>query len=222
MSSYWHDHSPLGRTTRWRFVRGATLSATAAAAYVAVGCGDDDVPKSGGRPSAAAQPSAAAAQASPARPADFLSSLSDNTPDPIPEKDFKAGAKAVRRHVPELLHGGATAAGLPVQVQLLGGDPEKMARAALVCIEAGATAIDLNFGCPARCVNQHDGGAMLLQHPERLQNIVATVRAAVPAHIPVSAKLRLGWDDMRAMHVNAERAAAGGARCITIHARTKS
>src|SRR5205085_9731020 len=45
---------------------------------------------------------------------------------------------------------------------------------------------------------------------------------AVPADLPVSAKLRLGWDNIHAIHVNAERAAEGGADWITIHARTKS
>ncbi len=131
------------------------------------------------------------------------------------------GARAFRTRVPELLDGGATAAGLPVQVQLLGGDPDKLAGAALVGVAAGARAIDLNFGCPARTVNRHDGGATLLQYPERIRAIVAAVRAAVPAAVPVSAKLRLGWDDMGAIHVNAERAAEGGASWITIHGRTK-
>jgi tRNA-dihydrouridine synthase C len=111
--------------------------------------------------------------------------------------------------------------GLPVQVQLLGGDPDMLAQAAVVAVEAGARAVDLNFGCPARTVNRHDGGATLLKHPERIRAIVAAVRAALPIDIPVSAKLRLGWDDIRAIHVNAERAAEGGASWLTIHARTK-
>jgi tRNA-dihydrouridine synthase C len=131
------------------------------------------------------------------------------------------GPRVFRKHVPELAHGGRTPAGLPVQVQLLGGDPDRLAQAALRAVEAGARAVDLNFGCPARTVNRHDGGATLLQYPDRLRAIVAAVRAAVPAELPVSAKLRLGWDDMRAIHVNAERAAAGGADWVTIHARTK-
>lgn len=132
------------------------------------------------------------------------------------------GVKVFRQTVPELATGGCTQAGLPVQVQLLGGDPDRVAAAALVAVRAGAQAVDLNFGCPAKTVNRHDGGATLLQHPDRLHTIVATVRAAVPAHVPVSAKLRLGWEDMNAIHVNAERAAAGGADWITVHARTKS
>jgi tRNA-dihydrouridine synthase C len=82
--------------------------------------------------------------------------------------------------------------------------------------------VDLNFGCPARTVNRHDGGATLLQYPDRIRDIVRAVRAAVPANLPVSAKMRLGWDNIDAIHLNAERAAQGGADWITIHARTKS
>lgn len=131
------------------------------------------------------------------------------------------GVQVFWRHVPELTNGSRTAAGVPVQVQILGGDPTNMAESALVAIRAGAQAVDINFGCPARTVNLHDGGASLLQYPARIRAIVAAVRKAVPSHIPVSAKLRLGWDDLQAIHTNADRAAAGGASWITIHGRTK-
>ena len=131
------------------------------------------------------------------------------------------GPRTFRERIPELQNGGTTPAGLPVQVQLLGGDPERVAKAAAVAVRAGARAIDLNFGCPAKTVNQHDGGAALLRYPDRIRAIVAAVRQAVPSHLPVSAKLRLGWDDVTAIHANAERAAEGGAAWITIHGRTK-
>jgi tRNA-dihydrouridine synthase C len=108
-----------------------------------------------------------------------------------------------------------------VQVQILGGDPEKMAEAASIACGAGALGIDINFGCPAPIVNRHDGGATLLKYPKRLQAIVAAVRAAVPKHLPVSAKLRLGWEDLNDIHHNAGAAAEGGASWITIHGRTK-
>lgn len=130
-------------------------------------------------------------------------------------------AKIFRRHAPELKRGAKTGAGVPVQFQLLGGDPEKLAIAALRACEAGAQSIDLNFGCPAPTVNRHDGGATLLKYPDRIRTIVAAVRSAVPRPIPVSAKLRLGWEDIRDVHLNADRAAEGGASWITIHARTK-
>jgi tRNA-dihydrouridine synthase C len=131
------------------------------------------------------------------------------------------GARVFQKHVPELKHGGRTPTGLPVQVQLLGGNPGLLAQATLVAIRTGARGGDPNFGCPARTVNSHDGGATLLQDPDRIREIVATVRAAVPSALPVSAKMRLGWDNIHAIHLNAQRAAEGGADWITVHARTK-
>jgi tRNA-dihydrouridine synthase C len=123
--------------------------------------------------------------------------------------------------VPELETKGLTSTGLPVQVQFLGGDPERMAESAQNACEAGAQAIDINFGCPAKVVNRHDGGASLLRHPQRIRQIVAAVRAAVPAHLPVSVKLRLGWDSIEPIDENAAMAIEGGASWITIHGRTR-
>lgn len=125
------------------------------------------------------------------------------------------------RHVPELTSGSRTTTGLPVQVQLLGGDAGRVAASAAVACAAGATAIDLNFGCPARTVNRHDGGAALLRYPGRIREIVGAVRAAVPAGVPVSAKMRLGWDCVTAVFENAAMAAEGGAAWVTVHARTR-
>jgi tRNA-dihydrouridine synthase C len=132
------------------------------------------------------------------------------------------GPPVFHRHVPELLNEGRTPTGLPVQVQLLGGDAEKLAAAAVVACKAGAWGIDLNFGCPAPTVNRHDGGATLLKYPARIREIVAAVRAAVPASIPVSAKLRLGWESVDDIHENAAMAATGGATWLTVHARTRA
>ena len=130
--------------------------------------------------------------------------------------------KMFRKHIPELLHESKTLAGTPVQIQLLGGDPERLAESALNAIEVGAMAIDLNFGCPAPTVNRHDGGATLLQYPDRLEKIIRTVRDRVPSHIPVSAKMRLGFADPEAVYENAKRLEQGGASWITIHGRTKT
>ena len=125
------------------------------------------------------------------------------------------------RRVPELLAGARTPNGLPVQMQLLGGDASLMADAAARAHELGAQAIDINFGCPAPTVNRHDGGATLLKYPTRIREIVRAVRAAVPPEVPVSAKLRLGWDCADAIFENAAMAAEGGASWLTIHARTR-
>ena len=129
--------------------------------------------------------------------------------------------KAFHKHVPELLSDGLTLSGLPVHVQLLGGDPGRMAQSAFAAYEAGAKAIDINFGCPAPTVNRHDGGATLLKHPQRIREIVASIRAAVPKEIAVSAKLRLGWDTHDPIYENADMAAEGGASWLTIHGRTR-
>jgi len=131
------------------------------------------------------------------------------------------GKRSFQRHIPELLSDNRTSTGLLVQVQLLGGDADLMAQSAAVACEAGARAIDINFGCPAPNVNQHDGGAILLKYPQRIRQIVSAVREAVPAHIPVSAKLRLGWDSLDAIMENADMAAEAGASWLTIHGRTR-
>ena len=130
-------------------------------------------------------------------------------------------AKTFLQDIPELKSGARTESGAAVQVQLLGGDPDRLAESAVVACKLGATGIDLNFGCPAPTVNRHDGGATLLKFPERIEKIVGAVRKSVPHEIPVSAKLRLGWDDPSAILHNAERAVRGGAAWITIHGRTK-
>lgn len=124
-------------------------------------------------------------------------------------------------HVPEYSSGCRTPSGVPVQIQLLGGNEEKMSLSARRAWELGAGAIDINFGCPSPLVNRNDGGASLLRYPDRIRTIVSEVRKAVPAEVPVSAKLRLGWESMEDIYVNAEQAALGGASWLTIHARTK-
>jgi tRNA-dihydrouridine synthase C len=131
-------------------------------------------------------------------------------------------AKTFLKHVPELLTGSCTTSRIPVQVQILGGDPELIAESALQAIEAGATGIDLNFGCPAPTVNRHDGGATLLKYPDRLEKIVRVLRDAVPSHLPVSAKIRLGFDDPTVVHEIGRRVEQGGANWLTIHGRTKT
>lgn len=130
--------------------------------------------------------------------------------------------KVFLRDVPELANGSMTETGLPVQIQILGGDAERMAESAVSACRAGAIAIDINFGCPAPVVNRHDGGASLLRHPCRIREIVSAVRQAVPTEIPVSAKLRLGWESIEDIHENAAMAAEGGASWLTIHARTRT
>jgi tRNA-dihydrouridine synthase C len=126
------------------------------------------------------------------------------------------------KYSPELAQGGRTRTGCPVYIQLLGGQPEPLAENAARAAELGAPGIDLNFGCPAKTVNRHDGGATLLKEPERLFRVLTAVRASVPARIPVTAKVRLGFDHKDFHREIAEAAERGGAAHIVVHARTKS
>jgi tRNA-dihydrouridine synthase C len=130
--------------------------------------------------------------------------------------------RAFLRVVPELRHGGRTRSGVPVRAQLLGSDPVCLAENAARLAALGPHGIDLNFGCPAKVVNRHGGGAMLLDDPEKVAAIVAAVRRAVPREMPVSAKMRLGNEsDSRAVEC-ALALAGAGADELVVHARTKA
>ena len=131
-------------------------------------------------------------------------------------------ARTFIRIMPELLNGGCTFAGVPVRGQLLGSDPVCLAENAARLAELGSPGIDLNFGCPAKVVNRHGGGAMLLEMPELVSQIVTAVRRAVPAHIPVSAKMRLGFNDDTRAEECAQAIADAGAAELVVHARTKA
>ncbi len=130
--------------------------------------------------------------------------------------------RAFVRVVPELAQGGRTHAGVPVRPQLLGSDPVCMAENAARLAGLGPPGIDLNFGCPAKTVNQSRGGAVLLDEPELVGRIVAAVRRAVPAGMPVSAKMRLGFNDDRVAEACAQAIAEAGADELVVHARTKA
>ena len=126
------------------------------------------------------------------------------------------------RIVPELNQGGRTRAGVPVRAQLLGSDPVCLAENAARLAALGPAGIDLNFGCPAKGVNRHRGGAVLLDEPELIARIVAAVRRAVPQTMPVSAKMRLGYNDGSRALECALAIAGGGADELVVHARTKA
>lgn len=125
------------------------------------------------------------------------------------------------RRIPELNHGSRTGAGVPVRAQLLGSDPGMLAANAVALARLGAEGVDLNFGCPAPTVNRHRGGAVLLDEPELVHEIVAAVRRAVPAEVPVSAKMRLGHRDESRMLDCARAIDTAGASELVVHARTK-
>ncbi len=123
---------------------------------------------------------------------------------------------------PELKTGSRTASGTPVRIQLLGSNPAMMAANAAHVARLNPHGIDLNFGCPTPLVNRNRGGAALLDEPELLQRIAAAVRAAVPAAIPVTAKMRLGISDTGRALDCALALEAGGMQELVVHARTKA
>ena len=118
--------------------------------------------------------------------------------------------RTFQRICPELLQGGRTRAGTPIRVQLMGSDPGFLADNASTLVELAPAGIDLNFGCPAPTVNRHRGGAALLEEPELLHEIASAVRARVPAHIPFTAKMRLGLKDTSRALECARALEAGG------------
>jgi len=132
----------------------------------------------------------------------------------LPEKLFF-------RYCPELKQDGKTLAGTPVYIQLLGGNPGWMAENAAMAAQFGARGIDLNFGCPSKTVNRHDGGSVLLQEPGRVADIVRAVRDAVDSAVPVTAKIRLGFRDASLLSEIAAGIEEAGANELCIHARTR-
>lgn len=126
------------------------------------------------------------------------------------------------KYCPELKTHSKTLSGTPIFIQLLGGQPEPLAENALRAVSLGAIGVDLNFGCPAKTVNRHDGGATLLQYPTRIFNIVSAVRKAVPSSVPVTAKIRLGFDNPNMCIEIAKAVEEANASWITVHCRTKT
>lgn len=128
----------------------------------------------------------------------------------------------IYKYAPELHMNSRTKSGTPLFVQFLGGQASPLADNAAQAAGLGAFGIDLNFGCPAKTVNRHDGGASLLKSPDRVFKIVSEVRRSVPKNIPVTAKMRLGFDDPAAAYENAQAINDAGAEWVTIHCRTKT
>jgi len=122
---------------------------------------------------------------------------------------------------PELRNDGKTDCGTPIRVQLLGNDLDAMAENARRAVKLGSYGIDINFGCPSKTVNRRLGGAVMLKEPDSLYRVVNAVRDALPSKIAVSAKMRLGYNDMSLMLDNAQAIEAGGATEVTVHARTR-
>ncbi|RYF92668.1 MAG: tRNA dihydrouridine synthase DusB [Caulobacteraceae bacterium] len=123
---------------------------------------------------------------------------------------------------PDVVRRAAVGEGLPLMVvQLVGRDPAMMAAGARMAAAAGAEIIDLNFGCPAKEVTGVQSGSALMRDLELATSLVAAAVDAVD--LPVTVKMRLGWDDAsRNAPEFAARAQAVGAKAITVHGRTRS
>jgi len=108
----------------------------------------------------------------------------------------------------------------PVALQLLGKDENQLVQAALRAQDLGTDLIDLNFGCPARRVSWHGRGAALLREPLRIGQLASRVCRAVS--VPVTAKIRLGWDQASRNHCEVARILEdSGIAAIAVHGRTK-
>lgn len=110
--------------------------------------------------------------------------------------------------------------GLPHIVQLAGCEADWLVRGVRIAEDAGADVIDLNFGCPAKRVTNGYAGSALMRVPDIALSLVEAVVAATA--LPVTIKMRLGWDDssLNAADI-ARRAEGAGARMITVHGRTR-
>ena len=106
-------------------------------------------------------------------------------------------------------------------VQLAGNKPDEMAWAAALVEERGADFVDLNLGCPIDRFTRIGLGASLGRQPGRVRRLVEAMRGAV-SRIPVTVKIRLGWNDEHRNYLEVARAAVdGGAGAITVHGRTR-
>jgi len=112
-------------------------------------------------------------------------------------------------------------AGKAWSAQIFGRDPGQMARAATICVDAGASIMDLNMGCPARKVTKGVAGAALMREPALAEELLRAVVEAVGHRAEVTVKMRAGWDkDSLNAPELAARLVAAGARAIAVHGRT--
>ncbi|KAB7897849.1 tRNA dihydrouridine(16) synthase DusC [Rouxiella sp. S1S-2] len=135
--------------------------------------------------------------------------------------DLLLPVKSFYRLCPELHNQSRTPSGTPVRVQLLGQYPQWLAENAARAVELGSYGVDLNCGCPSKTVNGSGGGATLLKDPELIYLGAKAMREAVPADLPVTVKIRLGWDSLAQTLEIADAVQQAGATELTVHGRTK-
>jgi nifR3 family TIM-barrel protein len=109
----------------------------------------------------------------------------------------------------------------PFAVQIFAAEPDVLARGAAVAVAAGAGMIDVNMACPVKKVCGTGAGAALGRDPRQVEAAVRAIRSAVA--VPVTVKIRAGWDDTELNCVEVARAAeAGGAAAVALHGRTRA
>jgi len=109
----------------------------------------------------------------------------------------------------------------PKSIQIAGADPGMMAEAAAYNVDNGAQIIDINMGCPAKKICNVMAGSALLQHEKLVQDILEAVVKAVS--VPVTLKIRTGWDKDHRNAVNIARIAQeSGIQCLAVHGRTRA
>jgi tRNA-dihydrouridine synthase C len=122
----------------------------------------------------------------------------------------------VRKHL------GEKQGSIPVGVQLMGSHEGALAATAEAVLQTDAAFLDLNFGCPTKGALKGCAGSALLREPRRLESIVHTCVQVCGPDLPVTAKIRAGWDDAESVEELARAAEAGGASMLTVHCRTRS
>ena len=107
----------------------------------------------------------------------------------------------------------------PVSIQIFGGDPGKMAAAAQIVEGMGADIVDVNMGCPVPKIAKHNAGCSLMREPQHAATVINAMAKAVK--IPVTVKMRAGWNDQSRNAPDLARMAQdAGASAVTIHGRT--
>ncbi len=126
-------------------------------------------------------------------------------------EDYRRSGKNTKNYAEEF----------PMAVQIAGCEPEIMAEAAKINVERGAAIIDINFGCPVKkIINNFAGSALMKDEKLAAEIMEATVKAV---DVPVSVKMRLGWDENSINAPNlAKRAEELGVKMITVHGRTRN
>jgi len=107
----------------------------------------------------------------------------------------------------------------PVAIQIYGEDPDEIVRAALLVQTKRPDVIDINLGCPAKSVVHYGAGVGMMRTPLKVARLFRKLSAVLD--MPVTAKIRLGWEDFRSYELIARIVEESGGAAVAVHARTK-